>query len=170
MKKIIIVIALMAIIGTGTAFADHPEGWGIGIYNTFDHTLFNGTLHGFGAGLTIVFPGFPVFFYFDLTNNFNHVAAAGDYYFIDDNIDGPWHWYFGLGLGVASWINDKKLGLATALRIPIGVSVQPIDWFEFFIQAVPQVGIRFVGHEGDKEGFGIYNRFWGGNIGIRFWF
>jgi len=176
MKKLIVILVLATVLA-GTAFADHPDRFGIGIYGNIDNHLFSkNPIKGFGAGLTLKFTDVPVFFYFDFINKFNHVSAAGDYYFIDKDIGGgPWHWYFGLGLGVALWGFDKndKFGLASALRIPVGVSFQPFTLFELFIQAVPQVGVRFSGHEetrrGRQEGFGIYNRFWGGNIGIRFW-
>ena len=108
MKKLVIVLVLATVLAAGTAFADHPEGWGIGVYSTFDHHLFAGDLHTFGLGLTVKFSGFPVFFYFDFSNSFNHIVAAGDYYFIDNDIGGgPWHWYFGLGLGVALWGFEK---------------------------------------------------------------
>ena len=46
MKKILLVLVLFAIITTGTVFADHPKGWGIGVVGSFGF----GSVGGGGGG------------------------------------------------------------------------------------------------------------------------
>ncbi|MCL2762746.1 MAG: DUF3996 domain-containing protein [Treponema sp.] len=194
MKRILCVFAFVAILATGTAFADHPDGWGVGIVGNLSihHDRDGHGVHAGlgGIGLSLKIPAVPIywgFFLRGLGEKHSGGGVTGDYYFIDDHIDGPWHWYFGLGgffnLDVHKHTYANKdytyNWMNFGLRIPIGVSVQPMDWFELFIQAVPSVGLAAWGdgtykdESGKKLGREPESYFfWGVPIefGIRFWF
>jgi hypothetical protein len=164
MKKLVILIALIAILGTGSVFADHPSGFGIGVQGGWSGGP------GGGAGLTLKFPSLPIFFSIDGLGLFGgsgfHISGAGDYYFIDKTLvpEAGLNWYLGFGIGVALWGFDGDLGLAASARLPIGLSWQPIDLLEIYLQAVPQIGLQIL------PDIGLWGNFWGGNLGIRFWF
>ena len=157
MKKLLFVFVLAAIIAAGTAFADHPDGWGVGVQG--------GWSGGIGGALTLKFPSVPVFWAVDL-GGFGGtlwVQLAGDYYFIDSQLIPTLHWYVGGGVYVNLALGDN-LGLAVGARIPIGLSWQPIPLLEIYLQAVPSIGLSIFPE------MGLYPNFFGANLGIRLWF
>jgi len=82
MKKILLVFTLAAIISTGTAYADHPENFGIGV--VFDIGWGNNGL-GIGGALALKFPKLPIFWALSLGGGHGHfyTGITGDWYFID---------------------------------------------------------------------------------------
>jgi len=165
MKKIIFAIILTVLI-SGAVFADYPGGFGIGVQGGY------GGIGGAG-GVTFKIPSIPVFFvidFFDITTTSFGLSGAGDYYLFHNEIVNPLDWYFGIGVGVSFWNSSNSAGLAAAIRAPLGLSWQPINFLELYLQAVPQVGLRFFGNDGNNSGFGLWSNFWCGNLGIRFWF
>jgi len=164
MKKLVIVIALAAILATGTAFADHPSGFGIGVQGGGSGRWVGGYGYGYGGALSLKLPGVPIFWAIDagFWGSSLWLNVAGDYYFIDSQIVNTLHWYFGVGGYVDLGIGNP-FGLGLGVRVPIGLSWQPIDLLEIYLQAVPSIGV------GILPGFGLGGG-WGGNLGIRFWF
>jgi len=167
MKKILFVFILAAFIAAGTAFADHPSGFGIGVHGGY------GGIGG-GGGLNLKFPSLPIFFYIDTvagSNNYFSISGAGDFYFIHNSLvkEAGLHWYLGFGVGVSLWGFNDTLGLAAAARLPIGLSWQPVNFLEIFLQIVPQIGARFIGSDNGGSGFGLGGNFWCGNLGLRIW-
>ena len=191
-KKFLIVLVLAMILATGTAFADHPDGLGIG-------PVFTGGVNwggGWGGpGLSLKIPGIPIFWGLTTSISSDHFGAGilGDYYFIHNPLapEINIHWYLGLG----GWFNffsynnsTNYLGrnysysytsVAFGIRAPIGLSWQPFDWFEVFMDVALSLGLyiesdgtyRFEGrtytaHEG-KTGFAWSIPF---SVGARFWF
>jgi hypothetical protein len=142
MKKIVLVIALAAILATGTVFAQHSGGLGIGvlwggdIYNSFAHS----------AALSLKLPGFP--FYWGISvGGFGDVlliGVQGDKYLFDQvlvkNIG--LGWYFGLG-GYVNLVLANKPSLSFGARLPIGLSWIPVNFFELFTNFAPSLGISF---------------------------
>jgi len=164
MKKVLLVIALAAIIATGTAFADHPSGFGIGVQGGYSGA-WGGA--GFGGGaLSLKLPGIPIFWAIraDIMDGSFGLGISGDYYFIDARIAGPLHWYLGAGFGLGFSISDSFFGLGLSARLPIGLSIQPIPLLEIFLQAVPSLGVSVVPE------FHFPYGGWGGDLGIRLWF
>ena len=162
MKKTVIVIALLAILATGTVFADHPGGFGIGVQGGY-----HGGWRGGGAGggaLTLKLPTMPIFWSIgaSLYESYFGLSVAGDYYLIDQNLAGPLHWYFGVGGYVDLGVGDDYLGLGIGGRLPIGLSLQPVPLLEIFLQIVPSIGV------GILPGVGLGGG-WGGNLGLRLW-
>ena len=73
-------------------------------------------------------------------------------------------WYGRLGIAAGFWGFNDEFGLAAAVRAPIGLSWKPIPLIEIFLQAVPQIGLTIMPE------IGLWGNFWGGNLGLRFWF
>jgi len=164
MKKIFLVFALVAIIATGTAFADHPSGFGIGVQGGGSGGWTGGGFGGGGA-LTLKFPSMPIFWTVDVASwtGYLWLGVSGDYYLIDDLIvpEIGLNWYLGVGGYVNLGLGDP-LGLGVGARLPIGLSWQPIDLLEIYLQVVPSIGV------GILPGIGLGGG-WGGNLGIRLW-
>jgi len=165
MKKIFFVLILAAIIATGTAFADHPSGFGIGLQGGYNGSWLGG-LGGGGGALTLKLPSLPIFWTVDfaLYGSYSWLWLAGDYYLIDQKLVPSigLNWYFGLGGYVNLGLGDP-FGLGVGVRAPIGLSWQPIRLLEIYLQAVPSIGL------GILPGVGLGGG-WGGNLGIRLWF
>ena len=62
MKKILFVFVLAAIVATGTVFADHPGGFGIGVQGGTGGIWRSGGYGGHHHGaLSLKIPGIPIF-------------------------------------------------------------------------------------------------------------
>ena len=189
MKKFVIVIALVTILGTGTAFADHPDNFGIGFKGGFDLPFMGYDGYAGGGALLLKFPSVPIFWGVDVHSRRHSLGfgLSGDYYIINDNIVDEWFgWYLGLGgfLKFSTWDNrhHSRTNLGLVFRVPIGLSFQwPIDSFtlELFLAAVPNVGLRFSFWDSKHNDYwknenygrvGVWGPGLGGEIGIRFWF
>ena len=157
MKKLVIAIVLAAILATGTVFADHPGGFGIGLQGGYGG--------GVGGGLTLKLPSMPIFWLVDIWSWDSGLGlqVAGDSYFIDANLLPTLHWYFGWGLYAGLGLGNP-LGLWAGARLPIGLSLQPIPLLEIYLQFVPSIGLAIL------PNIGLHNNFWGANLGIRLWF
>ena len=163
MKKIVLVLALVSIIGAGTAFAD----FGIGLHGGGHY---GGNVGG-GGGLNLAFDS--LFIYIDYVgggSGLNLSGAVDFWQFLGGNLgagpvlNGNFAWYWRLGIPVGLHIGDNYLGLNAGVRFPIGVSWRK-DIFELFLQAVPLIGVRIL----PIDDIGLW---WnvGGNLGFRIWF
>ncbi|MDR2491787.1 MAG: hypothetical protein LBD20_10345 [Spirochaetaceae bacterium] len=155
-KKSICITVLALTLGVGAAFADHPDGFGIGLQG--------GWFGEPNGGLTLKFPKVPVFW--SINADKASLAVAGDYYFIDHDFMEGLGFYIGVGayagLGVWGW--DDGFNLWAGVRVPIGLSWRPLDLLEIYLQAVPSIGLRIIPPRA------LWPNFIGGNLGIRFWF
>lgn len=177
MKKIIIVFALAAILATGTAFADHPDGWGVGIVGGYYGGWEGGGYPHFGLSLKV--PDLPIFWGINLniSSYYFGLGVTGDYYFIDKILapDINLHWF----LGVGGWVNlgiwntgNKDGGVAFGLgaRVPIGLSWQldlggsPLTFLEIFLDVAPSLGVYIA------PGFHFPAGGWPIEFGLRLWF
>jgi len=156
-KKLLIALVLATVLATGTAFADHPGGFGIGVQGGYGG--------GVGGGLTFKLPSMPIFWVVDFWSWDSGLGlqVAGDFYFIDSQLIPTLHWYFGLG-GYVNLGLGNPLGLAIGARLPIGLSWQPINLLEIYLQFVPSIGLAVL------PKIDLYPNFWGTNLGIRLWF
>jgi hypothetical protein len=187
MKRFVFVLALAAIIATGTAFADHPKGFGIGVVGNYSFAGFG----GMGGGLSLKFPGIPIYWALNLGFGENYLGfgITGDSYLIDKNLAGPLHWFFGLGgyfsyygytvKGISGFVDEHTYSwMYGGVRVPIGLSLQPIPLLEIFIDVAPSIGVGiYSGYE--YKSFGITRKEsgtvglgWGipTEVGLRFWF
>jgi len=184
MKKLVTVLALATIIATGTAFADHPDGFGIGLVGSYSNWGFGGT----GGGLSLKIPSIPVYWAINANfgSNYFGVGITGDHYLIDRNLAGPLHWFLGLG-GYFTYLSYDDNASAIeysynwmygGLRIPIGLSFQPVNLLEVFIDVAPSFGFGvYSGYEYKAMGMTVNEKGktefgWGAPIelGIRLWF
>jgi len=171
MKRVVLVLILFAILATGTVFADHPSGFGIGVQGGttgFWDTSYYGKDLRNGGALSLKIPKVPVFWAVRLDSWAGELflGLSGDYYLIDKVLAKDIHlnWYLGLGLGVATWISEPANYFAIAGRVPIGLSFQPIPLLEIFLQVVPQMGASI------KPEIHIPYGGWGIDLGLRVWF
>jgi len=165
-KKLVLVFALAAILATGTLFADHPGGFGIGVQGGYSGAWGGG---GFGNGaLSLKLPSLPIFWAIrmDITNGYFGLGVSGDYYLIDDKLvpEIGLNWYLGVGGALGLSFGGDWMGLGLAARLPIGLSWQPLPLLEIFLQVVPSLGVSIL------PGFHFPYGGWGGDIGIRLWF
>jgi hypothetical protein len=162
MKKLLFVLVLVAVLATGTVFADE---FGIGVHGGHGGV-------GAGGGLNLAISG--LYIYIDalgLNDNSMHLSGAVDFLFLFDmNLVSTLDFYIRAGIGAGIWGFDDSLGLAAAARLPIGLSWKPIPLLEIFFQAVPQIGLRLMGSDRGGSGLGLSSNFFGGNLGIRIWF
>jgi hypothetical protein len=186
MKRIVLVLALAAIIATGTAFADHPSGFGIGIVGQYSSWGFGGQ----GGGLSLKLPSIPVYWGINAAFGNNYIGAGitGDGYIIDQNLGGYLNWFLGVG-GYFSfysynekdsfWGYEKSYSkIYGGVRAPIGISFQPVALLELFIDIAPSIGIGIDSGWEVKSTYynekvdGSIGLGWGAplEIGIRLWF
>jgi hypothetical protein len=165
-KKIVIAIALAAILATGTAFAVQ-DGLGIGIVGG-GHGGWGGAGTVPGFALSLKLPSVPVYWGINLgLGNPLWLGVSGDFIHLIDNKalvkDIGLSWFIRLGLYGKIWLGSDVLALDAGARLPIGLSWQPVKLFEIFIDAVPRVGVSI--SDGIHLGGG-----WSGELGIRLWF
>jgi hypothetical protein len=162
MKKKLFASALVLILATGAVFADHPNGFGIGVVGSY------GWGRDLGAALSLKVPAIPVFWAinaeFDSRDNEDHfsIGISGDKYLIDSVLvkDIGLHWYVGLGAWgnfySHTWTVLTKEYSSTSFgfgaRLPIGLSWQPIPLLEVFLDFVPRLGVAFSPEVKDDAG------------------
>ncbi|MDR2521267.1 MAG: hypothetical protein LBC72_01760 [Spirochaetaceae bacterium] len=162
MKKFVLAgIVFLTLAGT-FAYADHPDGFGIGIQGGGAGAAGFGN---YGGDITLKIPSIPIFWAGGvvLFPGYMSISVSGDKYLIDNEIVSMLGWYFGLGVGAHIGMGSE-LGIAAAFRVPIGLTFQPVDMLELYLQVVPQIGLSIL------PGIGLWPHFWGGNLGIRLWF
>jgi len=163
MKKLLIIL-IFVIITTGTAFADHPNGLGIGIQGGFSGA-WGGDNFGGGA-LSLKLPSLPIFWAarLDIWPEYLSLGISGDKYLIDQLLvkEAGLNWYLGFGIGAGIGLGNP-LALGVSGRLPIGLSWQPIPLLEIFLQIVPSLGLSVLPE------FHFPYGGWGGDIGIRIW-
>ena len=177
MKKFVIFFALIAILATGTAFADHPDGWGVGVIGFYPG----------GVGLSLKIPNVPVFWGISAGFGTDHIAvhATGDYYIFDNVLvsEANLHWFLGVGGWFSFYSYTGKYQstsyswthLAFGARVPVGLSWQPIPLLELFADIAPSFGVGITGEakvdgyvaQKADTGFAFY---WPIELGIRLWF
>jgi len=162
MKKLVMVITLAVILAVGAAYADHPDGFGIGVQ--FGGNSYWGGYWSSGGALTLKIPSLPIFWAvnFAMGPSYMWLNLSGDYYLIDNRLIETLHWYLGVG-GYVGIGMGNPLGLDFGARLPIGLSWQPLDLLEIYLQVVPSIGL------GILPGIGLGGGL-GGNLGIRLWF
>jgi hypothetical protein len=158
MKKFLAVFVIGLCLSTAAVFAQHSNKFGIGLQG--------GWAGGVGGGLSLKLPSVPLFWTIDADNNW--LGVAGDFYFIDKSLvpEAKLGWYFGVGVygDLGFWgDHDDSFGLIVGGRLPIGLSWQPLNWFELYLQVVPNIGLQI------SPDIGLGGNFFGANLGIRLW-
>lgn len=152
MKKIVFVVLVGLLIGTA-AFADHPDGIGIGGICGNEY----GSLgYDFYPGLSLKVGPLPLFwgFYGRFLPGVFAAGVSGDYYLFDkwnlvDKIttdeNGEYHlkidWYLGLGFFVNMHFWDDYTAFDAGIRVPFGVSWHAMETLEVTLGTVPGFGM-----------------------------
>jgi hypothetical protein len=167
MKKLALLLAFLVFLAVG-AFAEHPGGWGIGIVG---QSHFNWGFAGYpGAALSLKVPQQPIFWGIsagiDTKNDFFGVNVTGDYYLVDQRLTNDFNfgWYLGIGVYAGLQLGGDN-GLGVGARVPIGIYILPVPFFEIFLDVAPSLGINF----GTASGLKFPAGGPGADIGIRFW-
>jgi hypothetical protein len=186
MKKLVICGLLGLVLTVSGVFANHPDGWGLGVMGQGGWGRVNAGTMG-GAALSLKAPKLPIFWGINLKLGSKYFAAGatGDVYLLDGlfipikGSDG-FGYFVGLGgyLGFSTWDgNYNALGLGA--RLPVGLNLTvPISKLkiELFLDAAPSLGVDFffwdkgyVDSHGSQDsldlGFNV-----SGEFGIRLWF
>lgn len=160
MKKRIVITAaiLMAWCGIG-AF-----GWGIGIEGGLPIPGLGG-LPGSNAMVTAKFDGLPLLGVGLGFNDrgLNNLGVIADWWLIQEPFAGLLGVYLGPGLWV-SLVTSSQAQLALGGRLPIGLQIFPLKWFELFIEIAPAAGVVFYNNTARFD--------WHlqAAAGLRFWF
>jgi hypothetical protein len=165
MKKRLLFACFIGLLGTAGAFADHPEGWGIGVFSGGG----GGTVRGglFHPGLSLKAPGAPV--YFGVNAIFGRETGfglTGDYYILDRDLVSAGafdlDWYLGVG-GFGHFYFGAFPHAGLGVRVPVGLSWRIHGPAELFFSIVPGLGL----------GVNFYPPVYfvgSGELGLRFWF
>jgi hypothetical protein len=173
MKKMLIVVPVLFLAVAAGTFAEHPSGTGIGIDFRY------GVEGGFGPALSLKLKPVPVYWGIGLgiSSNWFGLNVTGDYYFIDRTLipEINLSWFLGLGgyTGMWIWKDDYRLGgagsdepgmaLTLGARLPVGLSWQPLNYLEVFLDVAPSLGLWVVPVRFPNWDVNI-------DLGARFWF
>ena len=188
MKKLILCLLMISLLAIG-AFADHPNGWGVGLMGRGGWGYGSGGLGG--GALSLKAPMLPIYWGInvDLGSNYFGLGITGDFYLIDNTLADlgtpTLGWYLGLGgffgFGTYSVSSASWTSLSLGARLPIGLSLQiPVSSIsvEIFGALVPNLGFGFwfwdskydtYWKDENRGSFGIVGGI-GGELGFRIWF
>jgi hypothetical protein len=162
MKNKIIIMALAALLFLpAAAFSD------TGLGAAFTYGLDNGD-HNTGAALSVNTPAIPGTVQnlsLKFSTDYFSFSVSDDWWVIQETLTGALDFYVGLGFYAGmSVIDNGDPDFALGGRAPIGLSIKPIDFAEFFLEVAPAMGLGF-----EPE---IHFPSWyvQGALGFRLWF
>ncbi len=152
MKKPLIIAAVIGLICSTAAFSlglgivgSLPIGEGLPGNSLMASLKFNGEpfVIGLGAGLK------P-----------SYIVTTFDWWLIHANLVGPLNIYIGPGLYAALNTSTKNILFHFGAKVPIGLSLFPVKWFELFFEIAPTITVLPT-----LLGLGAQAA-----LGLRFWF
>jgi hypothetical protein len=168
LKKIVLIVMVLLLVGGVAAFADHPSGLGIGVVGGSGFN--DGGMGGGDVGLSLKIPSLPVYWGINLRidSGVFGIGATGDYYLFDEDIlnEGELElgWFLGVGGFANVFIYDAvdDIGISFGARLPIGLSLQ-FNIFELFLDIAPSLGAYTFAGDFELD--------WriGGELGFRVW-
>ncbi|MCL2232356.1 MAG: DUF3996 domain-containing protein [Treponema sp.] len=179
-KKLVLIVTLAALMTVGAAgnlFAEspvHPGGWGIGAIWGSDVGGERGYRSTNNLAFSLKIPDVPIFWALDLsvTSDWTRIGVQGDYYlaggfFVSDILG----WFLGIGFYGNFMFGNDIGAVGFGARLPIGLTFQPIDILEVFLNIAPRLGGTFwtTGHH-DGFRFPDDRGFFGFELGLRLWF
>jgi hypothetical protein len=151
MKRLILAVLVGLVVCVAGVFAEHPDGWGIGVLGRWGWGWTGGS--NAGAALSLKAPPVPVYWGLSLGINDGYfgLTATGDYYIIDQTLisGANFGWYLGVGGAFFLHFWDNYSAFAVGVRVPIGLSWRPVDVLELFLDIAPSLGIG--AYFGDKS-------------------
>jgi hypothetical protein len=97
----------------------------------------------------------------------------GDYYIIDKTLaeDIGLGWFLGIGGYLDLYYRFSGISHSgTGARLPIGLSWQPLNFLEIFMDIAPNLGVRSYFGEGASKKIDFPAGGWQGDLAVRFWF
>jgi hypothetical protein len=156
-KKILVSIAVLMSACAAQAFA-----WGIGVEGGLPIPGLGG-LPGSNVMVTAKFDQLPLLgvgLGFN-GSGLNNIGITADWWLIQEPFAGLLGVYLGPGAYVAL-VTAGSGEFSAGARLPIGLQIFPLRWFELFIEVAPAIGFR------------SNAPYWGWNLqaaaGLRFWF
>jgi len=125
-----------------------------------------------GRRLSLKAPQKPIFWGIsagiDTKNDIFGLNVTGDYYLLDQRLtpDFNFGWYLGIGGYAGFYHVGEDNGLGVGARVPIGIYIFPVPFFEIFLDVAPSLGINL----GTVNGLKFPAGGLGADLGIRFWF
>lgn len=162
MKKKSIILILLTLLVIPAAYSN------TGLGAAFTYGLDNGA-NNTGAALSINTPAIPgtvqnIRLTFDGSDYFSF-SISDDWWVVQENITGKLDLYIGLGFyaGVTV-VNNEDTDFSLGARLPIGLTMKPIDFIELFLEVAPAMGVGFEPT--------IYFPSWNvqAALGLRLWF
>jgi hypothetical protein len=175
MKKIILVL-LIGLIFTAGAFAERPDGWGVGAGLHFEYDVFTlekEPIPDLGVNLFLKAPKVPIYFgiylpVLDWVESFFNIGVTADYYFLDKIIVDKFGWYLGSGAIIRFGATSTASFMDIGVRVPIGLYIFPVSFLEIFLEAAPAVIMEMRFMSGNNYG-GLKGTIQAG-LGARYWF
>lgn len=155
MKRIAVLVLVLATIAAVGAFAAKGGGWALG----GEGALYFAGVGGLPMSGAVVLhtPYLPVMFGISIDSSLN-VGLTGDYWLFHQGLASIFDMYAGVG-GYIGLPNPFILGV----RVPVGLQAWILgkDFLELFLEVAPALGVKFSGD--------IF--FWHlqGAFGFRFW-
>ncbi|MCL2233134.1 MAG: hypothetical protein FWB99_08670 [Treponema sp.] len=175
-KKLVIVAALAAVMTVGMTdrlFASpvHPGGWGVGVLwgSSFGDNAFADNSN---IALSLKAPAMPVFWGIRVGTGGGdlRLGLQGDVYILGSEIIPTLSWFLGVGAYGNIWLGDD-FALGFGARLPIGLTWQPLNVLEIFLNVAPQLGgFLYTAGDGGFEFPDDGAGFFGFEIGVRVWF
>ena len=171
MKKVVFILLLAGLVATG-AFAQ--QGWGVGAFGTFGGSFTEGSV-GSGGALSLKAPTLPMYWGISFSAGSNHMnlGLSADYPIINgvlvSDVGLGWYVQGGLYGKFATGTNYTALGAGARLPIGLNLRLPSIRFLEFFLSAVPNVGIYTGNFSGNNSMDIRFDSGWAGEIGFRVW-
>ena len=153
MKKLVLALLLVTIITAG-AFAQEPEGLGIGIVGRWGGGWGDGIGYS-GLAFALKVPSVPIYWglNLDIGSNYFGFGVTGDHYIIYSSIvpEAGLNWFLGLGGWASFYSNSHRYynddysytGVGFGARLPVGLSWHPVSLLEIFLNIAPSLGVSF---------------------------
>jgi hypothetical protein len=194
MKKTLLVLLFAGVLATGSVFADHPSGWGLGVLAKWSGSGYwdyrwhypHDNLEDASLAFALKAPSIPIYWGLSVALHdwWYSFGVQGDFYIIDIKMVPAANLHFFLGIGFFSTYYNYTYNrnrdytassLRIGLRVPVGVSFQPTSWFEVFTNFAPDLAVNF-DFEGRENGWTYQERrnyavleLFPFEIGVRFW-
>jgi len=178
MKKILLVSVLACVVVFGLFAEDgRPSGrWGLGFVASRSSSWSAMDAGYWEVGLSLKAPQSPIFWgiSLDLRESAFGLGITGDHYFIERVLikEVNFGWFVGVGGYGNFWSSGSGDSSATFLglgaRLPVGVYIMPVDFFEGFLNIAPNVGLE-LGFGKNVDTFRFPAGRFGVELGARFW-
>ena len=173
MKKIVLIL-ILALVMSVSAFAYHPSGWGVGIVGRFQIDWDNDFGWAWGPTFSLKAPQLPIYWGINMAfrqSGFS-VGLTGDFHLFDEslNADLGIGWYLGLGayVSILQYGQNDWTSLRFGARVPIGIYIFPVNFLEVFLGVAPSLGVG-IGFGNAPSPFNFPSTGIGFDMGVRFW-